>query len=94
MPNVSALVPTADRRLSLGMGAGAQRLAEVHVRASIQLLIVRGCGEGTASCRALCHSLQQCSSWTHRVAWPRTLQRWMQTMACATRCSWHRWQMT
>ena len=43
--SVSAGSPTSDRRWSLGVGAGARRLAEVHVRASIQLLIVQGCGE-------------------------------------------------
>jgi hypothetical protein len=30
---------------SLGAGAGARRLAEVHVRASIQLLLVQACSE-------------------------------------------------
>jgi hypothetical protein len=37
-----------DRRhslFSLGQGAGARRLAEVHVRASIQLLLVQACSE-------------------------------------------------
>lgn len=37
-----------DRRpslFSLGEGAGARRLAEVHVRASIQLLLVQACSE-------------------------------------------------
>lgn len=40
--------PRVDRRstlFSLGEGAGARRLAEVHVRAAIQLLLVQACSE-------------------------------------------------
>ena len=41
----AAAAAGAERRWSLGEGAGARRLAEVGVRASIQLLVVQACGE-------------------------------------------------
>ena len=40
-----ALVDRRNSLFSLGQGAGARRLAEVHVRASIQLLLVQACSE-------------------------------------------------
>ena len=40
-----ALVDRRHSLFSLGQGAGARRLAEVHVRASIQLLLVQACSE-------------------------------------------------
>lgn len=47
-PGGSPRLSSRERRpslFSLGEGAGARRLAEVHVRAAIQLLLVQACSE-------------------------------------------------